>query len=470
MSPEADEPLSARPGEAPAPVPGPTGPADPSESPAATAQGSPGPADASPTWAGVPGQADPSEPLAAPGPRPPGEVDRADPPARAAPGASDGAGRLVIDVDPWSFVVLGLAAAGAYVLLAISSVAADVLTGIGVGLLLGLALSPVVGAVQRRTGRSRGVAVVVVGTVLTVAVAAVVLLVAPAAINQARDFSDELPSTVRDFYSWPIVGDRLEDADAAGRVEEWIDDAPADIDDATLANLGERLLGGVLSAVVVLVTALGVLVDGPLAVQRLRGLVPVASRERADKIGRIVYATFGSYFAGSLFVAVLAGLVILSVGLLLGVPLAPAAGLWTTFTNLIPQIGGFLGGSFFVLLALTQGPVPAAVALAVVLAYQNLENHVIQPAIVGQAVNLSPPTTMLAALVGAAAAGVPGALVATPLLGAAKALYLDRRGLTPPPARQQPHDRLAGMVRRRLPFRRRATTPPGPDGPASSAG
>jgi predicted PurR-regulated permease PerM len=189
----------------------------------------------------------------------------------------------------------------------------------------------------------------------------------------------------------------------------------------------------VLSAVVVLVTALGVMVDGEIAVRRFRALVPSGRRDRADRLGRIVYTTFGSYFAGSLFVAVLAGLVILSTGLLLGVPLAPVAGLWTTLTNLIPQIGGFLGGSFFVLLALTQGPVEAVIALAVVLAYQNLENNVISPAIVGRAVNLSPPATMLAALVGGAAAGVPGALVATPLMGAVKAVYLDNRGQMPEP-------------------------------------
>ena len=57
-------------------------------------------------------------------------------------------------------------------------------------------------------------------------------------------------------------------------VEEWIDDAPADIDDATLADLGERLIGGVLSAVVVLVTALGVMIDGGVVVRRFRALVP----------------------------------------------------------------------------------------------------------------------------------------------------------------------------------------------------
>jgi putative heme transporter len=356
--------------------------------------------------------------------------------------------RVVIDIDLWSFVALAGAAALALVLFAINSAASEVLTGIGVGVLVGVALSPVVSATQRRWGTTRGSAVAIVGAALTVAVAVVVLLVAPAAIQQSREFSEELPSTVREFYSWPIVGPRLEEADAATKVEEWIEDAPARVDDATLADVGERLLGGVLSAVVVLITALGVLIDGGIVVRRFRVLVPARERGRADRLGRIVYATFGSYFAGSLFVAAVAGLVTLSTGLLLGVPLAPVAGLWTMLTNLIPQIGGFLGGGFFVLLAITQGPIQAAVAFLVIVAYQNLENHVIQPAIVGRAVNLSPPATMLAALVGGAAAGVPGALVATPLFAASKAVYLDSRGQMPEPGTEVVRRRMSGLLDR----------------------
>lgn len=57
-------------------------------------------------------------------------------------------------------------------------------------------------------------------------------------------------------------------------------------------------------------------------------------------------------------------------------------------------------------------------------AYMSTENYLIQRAVVGKAVNLSPPTTMIAALVGGAAMGVPGALVATPLVGSVKAVYL----------------------------------------------
>lgn len=368
-----------------------------------------------------------------------------------APGDAGGtrSERIVVDIDPWSFVALALAGGVALAMFAISSLAKDVLTGIGVGVLLGMAVSPVVSRVQRRWGTSRGLAVVTVGTGLTLAVAAVVVLVAPAAVAQSQEFSDELPSTVRQFYSWPVIGDRLAEADAAGSVERWIEQAPADIDDATLARLGERLLGGVLSALIVVVTALGVLVDGEVVVRRFRTLVPAERRQRADRLGRIVYATFGSYFAGSLLVAVLAGLVTLTTGLILGVPLAPVAGLWTTLTNLIPQIGGFLGASFFGVLAITEGPVPAVVGVAIIVAYQNLENHVISPAIVGRAVNLSPPATMLAVLVGAAAAGVPGALVATPLLGAVKAIYLDEKGQMPEPEAKVVSRRISRFLRRR---------------------
>jgi predicted PurR-regulated permease PerM len=260
----------------------------------------------------------------------------------------------------------------------------------------------------------------------------VVLLVAPPAVDQARKFSRELPATVEDLYSWPILGERLEEADAAGDVSRAIDDLPDSFEDEELADLGERVLGGAFSTIVALITALGVLVDGEVMVRRFRAIVPPARREQADEVGHIVYQSFGNYFAGSLFVAVLNGLVVLTTGLILGVPLAPIAVLWSMLTNFIPHIGGFLGGSFFVLLALTDSPVKAVIAAVVFLGYQQFENNVIQPAVVGQAVNLTPPATMLAALVGGAAAGVPGALVATPLMGAAKALYLDRRGQLPP--------------------------------------
>jgi predicted PurR-regulated permease PerM len=358
--------------------------------------------------------------------------------------------RVDLDLDPRSFLGLGAAAAAALVAFAIARAAPTTVTRVAVGLVVGIALTPLAELIERRSGISRTRAAGIVGLGIAVVFAVVLLLVGPPAVRQAESFSSDVPATVEELYSWPIVGDRLEEADAKGTVEEWIEDLPSRLDEETLADFGERLLGGVMTTLIVLLVALGVLFDGEETVRRVRTILPERVRPRADRIGHVVYQTFGSYFAGSLLVAVLNGLVILTAGLVMGVPLAPIAGLWAVFTNLIPQIGGFLGGSFFVLLALTDSPVKAAIAAVVFLAYQQTENNVIQPAVVGQAVNLSPPTTMLAALVGGAAMGVPGALVATPLLGAAKAVYLERQGKVS--VRRKP----GGIIRR---FRSRADDP-----------
>ena len=196
------------------------------------------------------------------------------------------------------------------------------------GVVLGVALSPLAADVQRALrslAHRRRPAIVGGGR------GAVLRGRGPAGgpagrASRRSDFSDELPATVRELYSWPIVGDRLEEADAAGEVEEAIEDLPARIDDQTLAELGERLLGGAL-----LHRRRGDRRhrragrrrgDRPPASERV---VPPSRQARADEMGRIVYHSFGSYFAGSLLVAVLNGLFVLTVGLLLGVPLAPIA-------------------------------------------------------------------------------------------------------------------------------------------------
>ena len=79
----------------------------------------------------------------------------------------------------------------------------------------------------------------------------------------------------------------------------------------------------------------------------------------------------------------------------------------------------------FVLLGFTQGGGDRRrSASSIFLVYQNLENHVLQPLIIGRAVQLSPPATMVAALVGVSAGGVVGGAVRGPVLGASKAIYL----------------------------------------------
>jgi putative heme transporter len=301
------------------------------------------------------------------------------------------------------------------------------LTRIGVGVLLAFALDPVVVRIGQRLGISRAAAVGVVSLGVAAVFAFLVFVLGPPAIQQAEEFGRELPDTVEQAYTFPFVGGWLEDQNAAEEVRTWAEDLPGRVDTDSITEVARSVLDGVLAAVMVLVVGLAVLLDGDRLVGRLLAALPDNVEPGAVRVGRTFSRTLGAYFAGSLLVASLAAIFILAVGLAFGVPLAPAAALWMLVVNLIPQIGGFLGGSFFVILAVTQGLATGIICLVLFLVYQQFENHVIQPVVVGQAVDLSPPATMLAALVGGAAAGIPGALVATPLVGAGKSLYLELR-------------------------------------------
>ncbi|MBV9950698.1 MAG: AI-2E family transporter, partial [Acidimicrobiia bacterium] len=294
---------------------------------------------------------------------------------------------LRVSLDPRSAVAIVVGVLSLLIVFALGRSTARALTLTGVGVLLAFALEPLVKGMQRRLHCSRAAAVAIVGMVMLVAFSGLVVLVGPPAVRQAEQFGQQLPKTVRDLYDLPLVGGRLSDAQVADKIQEWVHDLPGRLDANSVRNAADSVVNGFATAATVLLIAVVVLLDGEVLVRRLRLIVPLRFRERADNAGRVFYSVVGTYFAGSLFVALIAGVYVLTVGLVLGVPLAPVAAVWYSVVSLIPQVGGFLGVSFFTILALSQGLLIGLVGLVLLVLYMNLENYVISPAIVGKSVN-----------------------------------------------------------------------------------
>jgi predicted PurR-regulated permease PerM len=357
----------------------------------------------------------------------------------------------VLDLD-WRSVVVALAAV--VVLVALAALIRAIprtATWFTIGALLALALNPLVGGVQRRMHARRGIAVALVVAGFIAAVTLIALVLGPPAVRQANQLSDQLPEVAEDLGNLPLIGERLRDNDVPQKIQDFVEDLPAKLsgDTAPIEGAARSILGGLLAGIATVLVTITLLLDGERLVRNSRRVVPHRYRERADRMGDLFYRIVGKYFAGSLLVAMIAGLAVLIVGLSLGVPLTPLLAVWVAVFDLVPQIGGAMGGIPFVLLAFTQGATVGVACGIFFLLYLQFENHILSPLVVGEAVDLSPPATMVAALVGVSAAGVPGALVAVPFMGVAKAIYMELRvpgGHEPKPRRAL---RIPGFLRRR---------------------
>ncbi len=296
--------------------------------------------------------------------------------------------------------------------------------------LIAMALSPLVRLIERGVGRERrGIAVAIVLTGLVLLVVAGTLLLAPRAIRQAQQLTVEAPEVVAGLRDLPFVGPDLARANAPERVEQWIEELPGRLggDAAPIARAGRSFLDGLLAAVATLLLTTALLVDGPRLGRRVRALVPPSQLPHLERASRLAYAIVGRYIAGSILVSGLAGVLVLIAGLLLGVPLTPLLAIWVALWDLVPQIGGAVGGIPFVLFGLTRGVGVGLACMVLFFVYQQVKHQVLGPVLIGHAVKLSPPATMIAALIGISAGGVVGGLVAVPVAGAAKAIYVELR-------------------------------------------
>jgi putative heme transporter len=313
------------------------------------------------------------------------------------------------------------------------ALAADVqpaVTWLVLGLVLGLAADPVAAWLMRAPGVRRGVAAALLVCGLLVGATAFTAAAVPSLISTVRDLPDEIPRIADDLVNLPLVGERLEQAGVNRRVEEIVAELPERLaaDTRPLERILRSAGDSLQAAFWVLLVAVSALVDGPRLVRMGERLLPGHRREHGRRLGELGYRVLARYAAGSALIAFADGLVVFVVALVLGIPVAPLLGVWAMLWNFVPQIGGFMGGLPLVLFATAEGTAQGLVALVVFLVYMNFENRVLQPIVVGRAVSVSPLAAILAVLLGGAAAGVVGAVLATPALGAVKMAWYELRG------------------------------------------
>jgi predicted PurR-regulated permease PerM len=142
---------------------------------------------------------------------------------------------------------------------------------------------------------------------------------------------------------------------------------------------------------------------------------------------RTLWGAFGyslsKYLGGLALVLAIQG-AISAVGLfLLGVPYALVLGAFVAIMAIIPYLGAWISGILAVIVALTVSPTTALLTALLFLGIQQLEGNFLTPKIQGDTLHVHPILVFLAVIIGGGLGGIPGVIVAVPLLAVLRVLF-----------------------------------------------
>lgn len=318
-----------------------------------------------------------------------------------------------------------LAASGALVaitLLRALQSASQVFVLIIISLFLAMGLNPTVEALQsRKLKRGVAVSIVVVSALLIVGLFALVVI--PPVFTQANELIDSAPqlldslrnnSTLNQLNTEYGFIDSLEK-----KFESWISDGQL-LTGAFggVLGVGRTVLSGAFSALTVMVLTLYFLASLPAVTAMFYRLAPASRRERVSRIGDAIISRVGAFVGSQVLIAALAAIFVFFLALTLELPYAAALGMVILFVALIPLIGHFIGASIVVLVALTQSPTKALLALVLYTLYVQIENYLITPRIMKRSLSIPGLVTIVAALLGTSLLGLVGGVLAVPIAAA----------------------------------------------------
>jgi predicted PurR-regulated permease PerM len=182
----------------------------------------------------------------------------------------------------------------------------------------------------------------------------------------------------------------------------------------TGGKIASEFFGGL---VLMLFVAFFLIKDGERIWNWLLGAMRTETARRMDRAGHAAWLAVVYYMRGTVAVAAIHAVVIGVVLGIMGVPLALPLAVLVFVAAFVPLIGLLVAGALAILVTLAaNGWVDAVILLGILIVEDQLEAHLLQPQVVGRVIRLHPLAVILSLAVGAVLAGIPGAVVAVPIV------------------------------------------------------
>ena len=326
----------------------------------------------------------------------------------------------MVGIGPWITRGAGVAIGVALVagVIALVFAAGKVLLLVFVAVILASGLQPVIGWIRAHSPIGRGPAILVVYGLFLAIVVGMALVVLPAAIAQFERTLSSLPPFFDRARTWAA---EIRPSGLCRGITALIDGAAALIRPTGAPSSGQVVQVGLtvaeaLTSILTLLTVVYFWLTEHARLQRYAlAFVRQGRRTRVRSVWNQAEARLGMWVRAQLILMGAIGLSTAIAYTLLGVPSAVLLGLVAALAEGIPIVGPLLGAIPAVILAATVSPQLAVEVAGVYIVLQIIEGNVLVPLVMRNTVRISPFLVILSILVGAAAGGFIGALLAVPI-------------------------------------------------------
>lgn len=341
--------------------------------------------------------------------------------------------RLSVPTSRVAIAMVAIAILGVVLLLA-----ADAIRPFILGVLLVYLLAPTVERLAR-LGVPRGIAVLMVFVVVVIVVGAVLFIALAPLLAQARELIADLPNLVNQvrtsflrYYAGLNLTPVIRDA-----IDTWLANLAGGVGGPDVGGIASSVLGSILGVVTTLMAyailpawLFYILKDRLRLADALESSLPTGWRGDVFAMFAIIDRVFGKWVRGQLALGVTVGILSYLGLMALSIWVHPVFGRYAILLalvggllELLPFIGPIIAAIPALLIGVTAGPGPFFAVLALYVAIQLLENNVLVPGIQGSAVDLHPSAVLVALVVGAALAGILGAIVSLPIAAAGRDMF-----------------------------------------------
>ncbi|MFC5831392.1 AI-2E family transporter [Nonomuraea insulae] len=305
----------------------------------------------------------------------------------------------------------------------VRTVAISIVIGV---FLTALLLPPARWLVKRGLGRAAATTIVFVGGLLLAGALAALLV--PPTVDSLTELRDSVGKVLDDLHNLTArLG--LNDQQLVAQAREYFSTQGRQITTGALAGVrtvGEIVVGAVLAVILSVYFVHG----GDRLFHWLVELTPAPARARLTATGDLIFSVIGRYIRGVAIVGLVDGFFIGMALWILGVPVALPLAVLTFVGAFLPVVGAFMAGLLAAVVALVaKGWLVALIVVAVTLAVQQIEGHVLAPQIYGKALDLPGAVILVAITVGSVIAGIAGAFLAAPVTSVLVALLRHPRSL-----------------------------------------